>query len=122
MVNHPNRRNTRDRVKSVFVAPHILNLCFVKAARADELTRDEVAGLMRWCDCQREDLWDGMSLQEILNVYRRSAEFETWESWEQEEPGAARDAWNEVVKLENQLVRAYTLAGQETADRAVQGG
>lgn len=84
-----------------------LALCPVKALLADLMTREEAAALMRWCDCQTESLWDDMSLQEILNVYRVSAEWDTWESWRQEEFDAAGLAWNRaVISPGNHLMNA----------------
>jgi hypothetical protein len=69
----------------------------VKSKLASDLDRDETAVLMGWCDCQAEDLWSGMKLQDILNVYHVSAEWMTWESWAQDEGDVARVAWNNVV-------------------------
>lgn len=83
--------------KSIEVAPAIIALCSVKAKLASDLTRTETADLMAWCDYQTESLWDDMSLQEILNVYRVSAEWETWESWAQEDRKAAHKAWNRAI-------------------------
>lgn len=83
--------------KTIPVPPKVLALCFVKAERAEALTRDEVVSLMAWCDCQREDLWSDMSLQEILNVYRATAEYETFEAWAEEDRKAAHAAWNSAV-------------------------
>lgn len=91
MVNHPNR------VKTIAVPPNVLALCFVKAERAAALTREETVGLMGWCDCQREDLWTHMTLQEILNVYRATAEYDTFEGWAEEDRKAAHAAWNRAV-------------------------
>lgn len=84
-------------MKTVKVEPRFLALCNVKAERAADLTRDEVGSLMSWCDCQREDLWDSMSLQEILNVYRATAEYDTFEGWAEEDWPAAYKAWNAAV-------------------------
>ena len=89
--------------RAVQVKPDILALCAVKAAHAEDLTREEIASLMNWCDYQQEDLWDGMNLQEILNVYRVSAEWENFESWAIEQGDVARKAWNGVVRPINRL-------------------
>jgi hypothetical protein len=91
MVNHPNR------TKTIPVASKVLALRSVKADRAAALTREEVVSLMEWCDYQREDLWESMSLQEILNVYRAAAEYETFEAWAEEDRKAAHAAWNRAV-------------------------
>lgn len=96
-----------DKVNSaefVNVAPELLVHCFVKSARAEDLSREEIVSLMEWCDFQREDLWDGLTLQEILNVYRVSAEWENFEAWAEEEGNVARFAWNRVVRERNHLV------------------
>jgi hypothetical protein len=83
--------------KTVKVDPKHLALCAVKADRAENLTREEAQILMNWCDHQSEDLWDGLSLQEILNVYRASAEMVDWEGWASEDWRAAYKAWNSAV-------------------------
>lgn len=83
--------------KSVEGNPAHLARCSVKSRYVFDLTRDEVRDLMGWCDCQTESLWDGMKLQEILNVYRVSAEWQTWEDWADEDRPAAHRAWNRAV-------------------------
>lgn len=93
-------------VKPVKVSPAVLALCFVKAELASELTREETQSLMNWCDYQRESLWEDMNLQEILNVYRVSAEYDSFEGWESEDSDAARKAWNRVVRPANRLVKS----------------
>jgi hypothetical protein len=81
-------------------------LCAIAAERATDLTREETAILMGWCDLQTESLWDGMSLQSILNVYRASAEWVTWEGWREEEFDAAGLAWDAaVVEPGNRLLQ-----------------
>lgn len=89
--------------KTVDVAPQVLTLCGIKARLADLMTREETQMLMRWCDCQTESLWDYMPLQSILNVYRVSAEWQTWEDWRFEDFDAAGRAWNRVVGQKDQL-------------------
>ena len=91
-------------LNTVKVKPEVIALCSVKAERAEDLTSEEVKNLIHWCDWQTESLWDGMNLQEILNVYRVSAEWEDFESWTQEEGDIARKAWNSVVRPENRLI------------------
>ena len=91
--------------KTVKVSAKILSLCFVKAEKACDLTRDETQALMNWWDCQDESLWGDMSLQEILNVYRATAEYDTIEGWAQEDWQAAYKAWNSaVIDPDNKLV------------------
>ena len=94
---------SNNEISLVDVAPEVLALCRIKAASVDELTRDEIKGLMNWCDHQSEDLWEGMTLQEILNVYRVSAEYDTFEGMAEEMGNAARVAWNKVVRPINHL-------------------
>lgn len=84
-------------IKTVKVDPKFLALCGVKAPVASQMTREETAILMNWCDSQREDLWDGMSLQEILNVYRATAEWDNFEGWAEEDWNSAYKAWNSAV-------------------------
>lgn len=69
----------------------------IKSKLASDLDREETTILMGWCDCQREDLWSGMKLQDILNVYHVSSEWLTWEGWAEDEGDIARKAWNSVV-------------------------
>jgi hypothetical protein len=84
-------------MKTISVEPHLLALCGVKSERAEDLTREEIKILMQWCDWQTEELWDDMSLQEILNVYRATAEWDDFESWASENWPAAYAAWNRAV-------------------------
>lgn len=83
--------------KTVKVDAKALALCAVKAERAEDLTLEEIDALVGWCDCQNADLWDGMGLQEILNVYRATAEYVTFEAWADEDWRAAYKAWNAAV-------------------------
>lgn len=91
------------KLVTVPVSDKALALCDVKVERAEDLDRDQTSSLMAWCDCQTESLWDDMTLQEILNVYRVSAEWDTFECWTQEEGDVARKAWNRVVRPQNRL-------------------
>lgn len=84
-------------LKTIPASARDLALCEVKASLASDLTRSEVGALMNWCDCQCESLWRGLSLQEILNIYRASVGWVTFEAWAQEDPRAARAAWNRAV-------------------------
>jgi len=94
-------------VKTVDASERHMELCNIKARMATELTREETQDLMSWCDCQTEDLWDGMTLQEILNVYRVSAEFVTWEDWASDDRKAAHKAWNSaVIDAGNRMVQS----------------
>lgn len=92
--------------KVVLVKPaHLKNLA-VKAAKASELTVAEMIDLAAWCEGQSSDLWDGLSLQEVLNVYRASAEWINFELWAEDEGDKARKAWNRVVRPANHLETA----------------
>lgn len=84
-------------MKTIHVSPGALALCSVKADVAADMSRSEISDLMAWCDCQSEHLWDDMTLQEILNVYRASAEYETWQGWAEDNRKAAHAAWNKAV-------------------------
>lgn len=95
------------RTKTILVEPKVLALCFVKSNLAADLTREETVALMSWCDCQREDLWENMTLQEILNVYRATAEYDTFEGWAEEDREAAHAAWNKAVIAPGNKMMAY---------------
>lgn len=83
--------------KSIEVEPKALEHCAVKAKLAADLTIEEAGALAHWAEAQSSYLWDGMSLQEVLNVYRVSAEWITWEGWAEEDREAAHAAWNRAV-------------------------
>jgi predicted nucleotidyltransferase len=83
--------------KTIEVSDKVLEQCAVKAVHVMDMTMEEVGNLSAWCDCQASDLWEGMSVQEILNVYRVSAEWILWESWALEDRDAAYDAWDGAV-------------------------
>ena len=92
-------------MNTIKVANKVLMLCAVKAEEATKLSLEEVRDLVAWCRCQDESLWDVLTLQEILNVYRVSAEYETFEAWLGEEPTAAVAAWNTaIINPENTMV------------------
>lgn len=95
--------NQINSVEFVNVAPDVQVHLGVMSAKASDLVRDEIQTLMNWCDWQREDLWDGMSLQEILNVYRVSGAWVSFEAWAEEEGDVARFAWNRVTHPHNHL-------------------
>lgn len=90
-------------MKTIDVTDREIALCAVKSRAAADLTRDEINELTYWCDCQTESLWDGLTLQEIINVYRVSAKWTTWEDWSEEEPEAALRGWNRAVNAENKM-------------------
>ena len=69
----------------------------VRAASVMDMTLDEACQLRYWAQWQNSKLWENMSLQEILNVYRVSSHWATWENWYNEEPNMAKMAWNEAV-------------------------
>lgn len=92
-------------MKTIDVPEHILALCAVKAREATALTLDELRALVAWADCQTASLWDNMSLQEILNVYRVSGEWDTWEAWAEQPGPAAYLAWNLAVESPLNVMR-----------------
>lgn len=92
-------------IHSVDVSDRALALCGIKSRYAQDMTREEAQALMNWCDWQDESLWEDMSLQEILNVYRASAEYVSWQAWCEESPRAAREAWNNAVIRSGNLMR-----------------
>jgi hypothetical protein len=86
--------------KIIEVPVHVLKIRGgINSAHVMDMSRDEMEALNVWCDWQRSSLWENMSLQEILNVYRVSAEWDTWEAWEEDwEKGRdAVAAWNSAV-------------------------
>ena len=83
--------------KVVQVSDKVLKHCAVKAMYADQLKLEECEALVNWCNCQSSDLWEDMSLQEILNVYRATAEWDTFEAWASADWEAAYAAWNAAV-------------------------
>ena len=83
--------------KGVQVSDKVLKHCAVKAMYADQLKLEECEALVNWCNCQSSDLWEDMSLQEILNVYRATAEWDTFEAWASADWEAAYAAWNAAV-------------------------
>jgi polyphosphate kinase len=83
--------------KTVKVPTEISRFCKIKAEKAEDLTVEDIRVLTNWCDWQTASLWDGMSLQEILNVYRATAEYDTFEGWADEDWKAAYKAWNKAV-------------------------
>lgn len=82
---------------AIEVPANVIKHCAVKAAYATDLNLEEIEALAYWCNCQSSDLWDDMSLQEILNVYRATAEWDTFEAWANEDWEAAYAAWNAAV-------------------------
>lgn len=83
--------------KVVQVHDKVLEHCAVKAAYVEQLTIEEAEALVNWCSHQQSDLWEDLSLQEILNVYRATAEWDTFEAWAAEDWEAAYAAWNAAV-------------------------
>lgn len=83
--------------KGVQVLDKVLKHCAVKAMYADQLKFEEIEALVIWCNSQSSDLWEDMSLQEILNVYRVTAEWFNFETWAAEDWEAAYAAWNAAV-------------------------
>lgn len=90
-------------MKTIKVDSKVLELMTIKSEKAENLTREETPFLMSWCDQQRESLWDELSLQEILNIYRVSGKWVDWECWFSDEPELAINGWNSAVKREHQM-------------------
>lgn len=84
-------------MKTVKVNEDDLIHCFIKSAKAQDMSKEETDHLICWCDRQTESFWEYLTLQEILNVYRASAKWDTFEAWVQEEPDLALAAYNKVV-------------------------
>lgn len=92
-------------VQFIEVSNHALRYCTVKAMDARNLNREEILNLMAWCDCQDESFWDNLTLQEILNVYRVSADYMTFQDWTIEQPRKAWEAYNRAVLPHNRAKR-----------------
>lgn len=88
---------TQQKIKAISVPAKIIERCAVQSAYATDLTFEELQALVNWCNCQSSDLWEDMSLQEILNVYRATSEWCTFEAWAAEDWKAAYAAWNAAV-------------------------
>lgn len=88
-------------MKTIKVDQMVLKLIPVKSEKAENLNREETQILMNWCDNQLESLWDELSLQEILNIYRVSGKWVNWECWFEEEPELAIKGLNSAVKREH---------------------
>lgn len=61
---------------------------------ANALTMEQVKALANWADCQTASLFDAMPLQFVLTVYHGSSDYETFESWLEEEPRKAAGFYN----------------------------
>lgn len=92
-------------IKTIEVSDTVIALCNVTSKLASEMSIDEASSLLNWCSYQDSSLWEGMSLQEILNVYRVSAVWLNWEAWAEEDWEAAYEAWNSaVIDPKNKLI------------------
>ncbi len=101
-----NPANEKNRYRTVAIDAAKLEYIPIKVEDCRDLTRADAALLTRWCDCQAEWLWDGLTLQEILNVYRVSAEWDTWVDWTEEDREAAHAAWNRaVIQFGNRMAK-----------------
>ena len=80
----------------------------IKAVTAAELKLEEVQLLVTWCSFQDSNLWDTLSLQEILNVYRATIEWDTFEDWAESDWKEAYAAWDAaVIDPENKMSPRY---------------
>lgn len=84
-------------MKTISLTPEQVANLPVKAERVADMTLEDCRMLARWAYYQSSALWDDMNLQEILNVYRASWEWDTWEGWSEEDRPAAHAAWNRAV-------------------------
>lgn len=85
------------KIKTIKLPESSLKWINIKVERASDMSIEDMGTLVNWCGWQDGNLWEDMSLQEILNVYRISAEWDTWEGWAEDEWPAAHKAWNKAV-------------------------
>ena len=74
-----------------------------KDTDARRLTIEQASILQNWCDWQHCSTFEdkdgnGFPLQAILDLYHASIVYETFESWHEEEPKAARRAYIAVCR------------------------
>lgn len=73
----------------------------VKKRLAEDLTMGDVQILVNWTNWQASSLYEELTLQEVLNVYRVSSDWVTWQAWAEDDVKAACKAWNGVTLPEN---------------------
>lgn len=71
---------------------------------ASELLFQEIAILFEWAEEQDSEFFIDLSLQEVLNVYRVSADYEDFEEFLDLNPEKAVVAYNSAVNEDNQMV------------------
>lgn len=74
---------------------------------AGNLFFEEISLLIEWTEYQDSRLFDGLTLQELLNLYRISAEHGDIDAWFEEDPEAALIGYNSAVNSDN-VMRAST--------------
>lgn len=75
---------------------------------AENLYFEEISLLIEWTEHQDSRLFDGLTLQELLNLYRVSAEHGDIDAWFEEDPEAAVIGYNSAVNPDN-VMRVSTL-------------
>lgn len=70
----------------------------IQQSQAADLSRDDLAALVNWSNCQEPGLINDLTTQELLNVYRMSAEYDTVVDWLAEKGNFAVRAFNHVVR------------------------
>lgn len=92
-------------MKTIDVPEKALALIAIKARTVEAMDLDDLRALISWCEWQAECLWSDLSPQELLNIYRVSAEWTTWTAWCEEDEAAAVRAFNRAVKPSHRLLR-----------------
>ena len=54
---------------------------------------DELRDAASWCGFERESVWDSMTAEQILTVYRLSADWISLSGWAEEDPTSFREAF-----------------------------
>lgn len=70
---------------------------------ASELLFQDIVLLLDWCSMQDDNMFIDLSLQELLNLYRISHNWEDFDMWFNEEPKAALNAYNAAVDESNRM-------------------
>ena len=71
---------------------------------ASELLYQEIAIIFEWAEEQDSDFFVDLSLQEVLNVYRVSADYEDFEEFLEMNSEKAVEAYNSAVAEDNRIV------------------
>lgn len=71
---------------------------------ADDLIFEEICLLFEWAENHITNWFDGLFLQEILNLYRASADYTDLDEFSRDDPIGFVTMYNNSVAEENQLI------------------